>query len=75
MPPAKAGEVTIIMIAALKSSFFMTLSLEPRPRIVLGHKHGAASTPTGLFVARRQLATRCGQFRSTMPRHLIIDRG
>jgi hypothetical protein len=27
MPPAKAGEVTIIMIAALKSSFFMTLSL------------------------------------------------
>ena len=25
--PAKAGEVTIIMIAALKSSFFMTLSL------------------------------------------------
>jgi hypothetical protein len=25
-PPAKAGEVTIIMIAALKSSFFMTLS-------------------------------------------------
>jgi hypothetical protein len=24
--PAKAGEVTIIMIAALKSSFFMTLS-------------------------------------------------
>jgi len=29
MPPAKAGEVTIIMIAALKSSFFMTLSLGP----------------------------------------------
>jgi hypothetical protein len=27
MPPAKAGEVTIIMIAALKSSFFMALSL------------------------------------------------
>ena len=27
--PAKAGEVTIIMIAALKSSFFMTLSLGP----------------------------------------------
>jgi hypothetical protein len=29
MPPAKAGEVTIIMIVALKSSFFMTLSLGP----------------------------------------------
>jgi hypothetical protein len=28
-PPAKAGEVTITMIAALKSSFFMTLSLGP----------------------------------------------
>jgi hypothetical protein len=28
-PAAKAGEVTIIMIAALKSSFFMTLSLGP----------------------------------------------
>jgi hypothetical protein len=26
---AKAGQVTIIMIAALKSSFFMTLSLGP----------------------------------------------
>jgi hypothetical protein len=49
MPPAKAGEVTIIMIAALKSSFFMTLSLSS------GYKHGATSAPTGSFVAGRQL--------------------
>jgi hypothetical protein len=51
-PPAKAGEVTIIMIAALKTSFFMTLSLGPAlARIVSGYKHGAASAPTGSFVA------------------------
>ena len=30
---AKAGEITVIMITVPKSSFFMTLSLGPRPSL------------------------------------------
>jgi hypothetical protein len=56
--PAKAGDVTIIMIAALKSSFFMTLSHGP----ALG---SSRDTSTALLLRQPDHSSRGGSFALT----------
>src|SRR5579864_5362341 len=72
LPPAKAGETTIIVIAAPSTSFFMVFSHWPRPRIV-GYKHGDVHAPTGSFVAWRKLRHEVRPIPFDDAAHLVID--